>query len=124
VARQRHAAQAIDLAHHLLRRQVHVPEVEARQDVRVHAVDQHVPVVGLDLGGVEDEEPMTILELAVVPRQVELAVLREHDAVDRSLGALAQQDLQVRLDGSPAVVRQLGVEMEIENHALCPWRRS
>src|SRR5438876_281395 len=93
-----------------------VPEVEAGEDVLVPAVDEHVPVVGLDLGGGEDEEAVAVLQRAVVAAGVELAVLGEHDAVERALRALALEELQVRLDGSPAVVGELGVEVQIEDH--------
>src|SRR5205809_4969192 len=116
MAGQRDAAQAGDLADQLLRGQADVPEVEAGEDVLVHAVDEHVPVVGLDLGGGEDEEAVAVLQRAVVAARVELAVLGEHDAVERALRALALEELQVRLDGSPAVVGELGVEVQIEDH--------
>src|SRR5438132_443108 len=38
-------------------------------------------------------------------------------AVERPLGALPLEDLQVRFDRRAAVVRELGVEMEVEDHA-------
>src|SRR5205085_9418507 len=47
---------------------------------------------------------------------IELPVLGEHDAVERPLVALPLQELQVRLDGRAAVVRQLGVEVQVEDH--------
>src|SRR5436190_358941 len=37
-------------------------------------------------------------------------------AVERRLRALALEELQVRLGGSPAVVGELGVEVQIEDH--------
>src|SRR5689334_12581525 len=116
MTRQRDSAQAIDLAHQLLRGEAHVPKVEARDDVAVHAVDEHVAVVGLDLGGVQDEDAVAVLERAVVARGIELTMLREHDAVERTLRALPLEELQVRLDGRTAVVGQLRVEMEVEDH--------
>src|SRR5262249_14532968 len=116
MTRESDAAQARDLRHHLLRGQTHVREVEAGEDVGVDAVDEHVAVVGLDLGRVQDEEAVAVLERAVVAREVELPVLRQNDAVERPLLALPGQDLQVRLDGRAAVVGELGVEMEVEDH--------
>src|SRR5262249_41924936 len=80
-------------------------------------VDQDVTVVGLDLGGIQDQQAVAVLQLAEVALQIELAVLGEHDAVERSLGPLALQQLQVRLDRRPAVIRALRVQMQIENHA-------
>ena len=74
-------------------------------------------VVRLDLRGVEDQESVPVLERAVVARRIELAVLGEHDAVERPLGALPLEDLQVRFDRRAAVVRELGMEMEVEDHA-------
>ena len=100
MARQRDAAEPRDLADDVLRRQPHVGEVEARQDVVVHAEDQHVAVVGLDLGGVQDEEAVPVLQLAEVARRVELAVLGEHDAVERPLVALALEQLQYASTGA------------------------
>src|SRR5262249_18114016 len=117
VAGQRDPSEPVHLADELLRRQADVGEVEAGEDVRVHAVDQDVTVVGLDLGGIQDQQAVAVLQLAEVALQIELAVLGEHDAVERSLGPLALQQLQVRLDRRPAVVRALRVQMQIENHA-------
>ena len=116
VTGERDAAQAVDLADHLLRGQADVPEVEAGDDVGVDAVDQHVAVVGLDLGGVEDEDAIPVLERPVVARRIELAVLGEDDAVERALLALALQELQVGFDRRAAVVRELGVEVKVEDH--------
>src|SRR6185369_15797227 len=65
MARERDAPETRHLADELLRRKPHVGEVEARQDVRVHTVDEHVAVVGLHLGGREDAEPVRVLERAV-----------------------------------------------------------
>src|SRR5262249_35428896 len=81
------------------------------------SVDQHVTVVGLDLRGVQDEESVPVLQVAEIAPGIELAVLGEHDAVERALVALALQQLQVRLDRRPAVVRAIRVQMQIENHA-------
>src|SRR5438876_1557843 len=118
MAGQGDAAEPGDLRDQLLGREADVGEIEAGEDVAVDAVDQHVAVVGLHLGGVEDEKAVPVLERPVVARRVELAVLGEHDAVERALGALALEHLQVRLDERAAVVRELGVEMQVEDHAL------
>src|SRR5262249_28454316 len=109
-------AKPLDLGDDVLRRQAHVGEVEARQDVVVDAVDQHVAVVRLDLGGVQDEEPVAILQVAEVAPRIELAMLGQHDAVEWPLVAFALEQLQIRLDRRPAVVRAIRVKMEIENH--------
>src|SRR5262249_50894552 len=100
----------------LLRGQPDVAEIESGQDGVVDAVDQHVTVVGLDLGGVQDQKPVAVLQVAEVARRIELPVLGEHDAVQRSLVALALEELQVRFPRRPAVVGAVGVQMQIENH--------
>src|SRR5262249_37897415 len=116
MARQRDAAEAIDLADDLLRRETDVPEVEARDDVLVHAVDEDVAVVGLDLGRRRDEEPVAVLQRAIVARRGALPVLGEHDGVERTLVALPLEELQIGLDRGAAVVGELGVEVQIEDH--------
>src|SRR5262249_22263293 len=116
MAGERDAAEAVDLGDEVLRREPNVAEVEAREDVRVHAVDEHVAVIRLHLRGGQAEEAIAILELAVVAAGIELPVLRQNDAVERTLVALALQQLQIRLDRRAAVVRELGVQMEVEDH--------
>src|SRR2546422_5217625 len=117
MAGEREASQPGDLGDQLLRRQADVGEVEAVDDVAVHAIDQHVAVVGLHLGGVEGEEAAPALDRPVGAPEVELSGVGEHDAVERALGSLALEHLQVCLDGRAAVVRELGVEMQVEDHA-------
>ena len=116
MARERDPTQPVDFAEQLLGGEPNVAEVETREDVLVDAVDEHVTVVGLDLGRVQDEEAIAVFERPVLPPQVELPVLRQHDAVERSFVAFAGEELQVRLDRCAAVVRKLGVEVEIEDH--------
>src|SRR5262249_33374454 len=91
-------------------------EVETSDDVLVDAVDEHVTVVGLDLGRVEDAHAVLILEGAEVAMQIELPVLGEDDAVERPLVALALQELQVRLHGCATVVRALRGGMHVQDH--------
>jgi hypothetical protein len=116
MAGQRDAAEPRHLGDDLLRGQPHVGEVETREDVGVDAVDEDVPVVGLHLGRRQDAEAVGVLQRAIVAHEVELPVLRQHDAVERPLVALPREELQVRLDGRAAVVRQLGVEVQVEDH--------
>jgi hypothetical protein len=75
-----------------------------------------VTVVGLDLRRGQDQDAVAILERMILARRVELAVLGQHDAVERTLLVLALHELQIGLDGGAAVVRELGMEMQVENH--------
>ena len=111
MARQGDAAHPPDLADHLLRGEAHVREVEPGQDVPIHPVHEDVAVVGLDLGRVEDQEPVLILQRPVIAVQVELAVLGQHDPIERPLLLLALEELQIRLDRRAAVVGGFGVQM-------------
>ena len=91
-------------------------EIEAARDVRIDAEDEDVAVLALHLGAAQDAQAVLVLERAVVRLEVELAMLGEDEAVERALGPLALQDLQVGLDRGAAVVGELGVDMQIENH--------
>ena len=88
---------------------------KAWTQVVVDAEHEHVAVVGLDLAGLEDQQAVLVLEGAVVALGVELAVLGEHDAVERQL--LAPDPLAVVVDLGPAVVGAHRVGVEVEDHA-------
>ncbi len=55
-----------DLVDHFLRGKVDVGEIEPAGDVVVDAENQHVAVVGLDLGGAQHQDAVLVLERAVV----------------------------------------------------------
>src|SRR5204862_127225 len=69
--------------------------------------------LALELGRADANEAHQVR----VAAGVELAVLGEHDAVERALRALALEELEVCLDRSPAVVGELRVEVQVEDHA-------
>ena len=103
------AAELLDVGDELLGVEAHVGEVEALEHGVVDAVDEHVAVVGLDLRSLEDADAVLVLEVAVVAVGVELAVLGQHQTVDRQHVLLLEQPLQVADHGGAAVFGLLRV---------------
>src|SRR5215218_1236496 len=115
VARSGEPAAACGGVDDVRQRVVDAPEVDGVEEVVVDAEHEAVAVVGLDLAGFQDQQPVLVLQRPVVALGVELAVLGEHDAVERQL--LALDPLAVVVDLRPSVVGHHRVGVEVEDHA-------
>ena len=93
-------------------------EIEAPRELLADAVDQHMADLGLQLRAAQHDDLVLLGERVVGDGVVELAMLREHEAVDAVAALAARGDpLEVALDGAAGVVGGVGrvrVQIEVE----------
>src|SRR5208282_5164453 len=115
MARQCDTARARHFVDQLLGVEANIREVEPPQDVRVDAVDQDVAVVGFDLGSAQDHHAEFIFQVAIVSIAIELAMLRQHDTVERALHMPQLDPVEVRLYRCAAVLGGFAMGMQIKD---------
>src|ERR1039457_7548064 len=86
MTRHREPAHPRTLIDEFLRRNADVGEIETVRHFIGDAEDQHVAVIGLDLGRLQYPHAEFIFERTIIGVAVPLAMLGEYDSVDRHLG--------------------------------------
>src|ERR1700683_1953933 len=121
MTRHRDAAHPRYLIDQFLRGDVDVGEVESLRHFIGDAEDQHVAVIGLDLGRLQYPHAELIFERAIIGIAVPLAMLGEYDSIDRHLSAPHFDPVEVGLYRCAAVFGGFTMRMQIKDSGHESW---